>query len=141
MLHIRQYFSDKPSKKGIALARIEWNKLLAIREEIHFKEIPKQIKIKKNVNDLPRKEIDADGNSFFDIGRIRRVSLNIFKGKMMLNIREYYLDENNEMKPGKRGISLYEEEWKKLMEWRDFLRFNWDGKFAKLIIKDLKKFR
>jgi hypothetical protein len=128
MINIRQYFLDKkkqlvPGKKGIALSQLEWNKLLAIREEIYFGEIPKKIKIEKQVNELPKEEFDAEGNLFFDIGRNRRVAMSIFNGRKMLNIREYYLDENNDMRPGKRGIALYEEEWMKLMMGKDVFKF------------------
>lgn len=112
-----------PGKKGITLSQHEWNKLLAIREQFHFQEIPKKIKVKREVNELPKEEFDAEGNSFFDIGRNRRVSLSIFKGKKMLNIREHYLDENNEMKPSKRGIALYENEWMKLLMGKDVFKF------------------
>lgn len=129
MINIRQYFLDKkqnkmvPGKKGITLSQLEWNKLVAIREHFQFQEIPKKIKVKREVNELPKEEFDPEGNSFFDIGRNRRVGLSIFDGKKMLNIREYYLDENNDMRPGKRGIALYEDEWMKLMMAKDAFKF------------------
>lgn len=129
MIHIRQFFMDKqkemvPGKKGIALSQVEWNKLLAIREQLHFHDIPNQIKEEKEVNELPKKEIDAEGNPFFCIGRNRRVSFSFYKGKRMLHIREYYEDENNEMRPSKRGIALVESEWIKLMLGKDIFKFN-----------------
>lgn len=35
-----------------------------------------------------------------------RVSLSEYKGKKLLDIRVWYLDENNQYSPGKKGISL-----------------------------------
>ena len=32
-----------------------------------------------------------------------------------MNIREFYKDESGEMRPGKKGIALKPEEWKKLL--------------------------
>jgi hypothetical protein len=45
------------------------------------------------------------------------VSVRTFKGKPLVDIREYYKDkETEEMKPGKKGISLSLELWKELVE-------------------------
>ena len=44
----------------------------------------------------------------------RRCTVSKFKGKVRVDIREYYQDESGEMRPGKRGLSLSAEEWQKL---------------------------
>lgn len=45
----------------------------------------------------------------------------------MLNIREFYLDKSsNKMKPGKSGVALYEDEWKKLLMLADEFKFKQD---------------
>ena len=38
-----------------------------------------------------------------------------FKGKLLIDIREYYGDDHD-LKPGKKGISLSVEQWKKLKD-------------------------
>ena len=44
----------------------------------------------------------------------RRCTVSKFKGKVRVDIREYYQDESGEMRPGKRGISLAADDWAKL---------------------------
>jgi len=39
-----------------------------------------------------------------------------FKGKWYVMIREFYEDENGELKPGKKGINLKLEEWNEIVE-------------------------
>ena len=46
----------------------------------------------------------------------RFLSVSEFKGKMRVDIREYYLNDSGEKKPGKKGISLSLEEWNKLTD-------------------------
>lgn len=41
--------------------------------------------------------------SFFQIGKMRYVSVRDFKGKVLIDIREYWMDQAGEMKPGKKG--------------------------------------
>ncbi|TFK54242.1 PC4-domain-containing protein [Heliocybe sulcata] len=51
-----------------------------------------------------------DGEQYVDLGRKRRATVRPFKGKMYLDVREFYGDEGDE-KPGKKGISLSSDEW------------------------------
>ncbi|XP_064390857.1 activated RNA polymerase II transcriptional coactivator p15-like [Halichondria panicea] len=45
----------------------------------------------------------------------RFVSVSNFKGKMLVNIREYYEDkESGETRPGRKGISLSVDQWEAL---------------------------
>lgn len=46
----------------------------------------------------------------------RFVTVSEFRNKMRVDIREFYLNDEGEKKPGKKGISLSHEEWKKLKE-------------------------
>uniref|UniRef100_A0A8D2DMC5 Activated RNA polymerase II transcriptional coactivator p15 n=1 Tax=Sciurus vulgaris TaxID=55149 RepID=A0A8D2DMC5_SCIVU len=55
-----------------------------------------------------------DGNRF-QIGKMRYVSVRDFKGKVLIDMREYWMDPEGEMKPGK-GISLNPEQWSQLKE-------------------------
>lgn len=40
----------------------------------------------------------------WQIGKLRYVSVRDFKGKVLIDIREYWMDQAGEMKPGKKGI-------------------------------------
>ncbi|KAJ3604577.1 hypothetical protein NHX12_029317 [Muraenolepis orangiensis] len=57
----------------------------------------------------------ADDN-MFQIGKMRYVSVRDFKGKVLVDIREYWMNQDGEMKPGKKGISLNPEQWTQLKE-------------------------
>jgi hypothetical protein len=46
-------------------------------------------------------QTDSDGSTFWEISKMRRVTLSEFKGKQMVSVREYY-EQNGEMKPGKK---------------------------------------
>uniref|UniRef100_A0A8B9G909 Activated RNA polymerase II transcriptional coactivator p15 n=1 Tax=Amazona collaria TaxID=241587 RepID=A0A8B9G909_9PSIT len=50
------------------------------------------------------------------IGKMRYVSVRDFKGKVLIDIREYWMDQEGEMKPGRKGISLNPEQWNQLKE-------------------------
>ncbi|XP_017480851.1 PREDICTED: RNA polymerase II transcriptional coactivator [Rhagoletis zephyria] len=49
------------------------------------------------------------------IEKLRQVRINEFKGRKMVDIREFY-EKNGEILPGKKGISLHIHQWKKLLE-------------------------
>lgn len=40
---------------------------------------------------------------FLQIGKMRYVSVRDFKGKVLIDIREYWMDPEGEMKPGRKG--------------------------------------
>uniref|UniRef100_A0A8C0KEB4 Activated RNA polymerase II transcriptional coactivator p15 n=1 Tax=Canis lupus dingo TaxID=286419 RepID=A0A8C0KEB4_CANLU len=50
-------------------------------------------------------------DNMFQIGKMRYVSVRDFKGKVLIDIREYWMDPEGEMKPGRKGISLNPEQW------------------------------
>ncbi|TSM12536.1 Integrin alpha-1 [Bagarius yarrelli] len=58
-------------------------------------------------------------DNMFQIGKMRYVSVREFKGKVLIDIREYWMDQEGEMKPGKKGISLNPEQWNQLKEQMD----------------------
>lgn len=45
--------------------------------------------------------IDSDGNQYWEISRARRVTLSEFRGKQLVNVREYY-QKDDEWLPGKK---------------------------------------
>ncbi|KAG7098568.1 hypothetical protein E1B28_000501 [Marasmius oreades] len=55
----------------------------------------------------------SEGDSFVDIGKKRRATVRNFKGKPLIDIREFYGNDGDE-KPGKKGISLTEDQWEML---------------------------
>lgn len=58
---------------------------------------------------------NADNNSF-QLSNNRYLTISEFKNKVRVDIREYYIDNAGERKPGKKGISLSLEEWNKITE-------------------------
>ncbi|KAL8831901.1 MAG: hypothetical protein Q9170_005094 [Blastenia crenularia] len=74
----------------------------------------KKVKTGKQARELARhkEEVvkhkkDEKPDDFWEISDNRRVTLDSFKGKVMVGIREYYEDKTSgKMLPGKKGISL-----------------------------------
>ncbi|XP_034025623.1 SUB1 regulator of transcription b [Thalassophryne amazonica] len=58
----------------------------------------------------------SNSDNMFQIGKTRYVSVRDFKGKVLIDIREYWMNEDGEMKPGKKGISLNPEQWNQLKD-------------------------
>ncbi|XP_075040756.1 activated RNA polymerase II transcriptional coactivator p15 [Mixophyes fleayi] len=58
---------------------------------------------------------NSDDN-MFQIGKMRYVSVRDFKGKVLIDVREYFMDNSGDMKPGRKGISLNPEQWNQLKE-------------------------
>ncbi|XP_077551811.1 activated RNA polymerase II transcriptional coactivator p15-like [Haemaphysalis longicornis] len=53
-------------------------------------------------------------DGMFTLGKKRFVSVREFKGRVMVDIREYYEDSNCDLKPGKKGICLQLDQWNAL---------------------------
>uniref|UniRef100_A0A2K5CQ75 Activated RNA polymerase II transcriptional coactivator p15 n=1 Tax=Aotus nancymaae TaxID=37293 RepID=A0A2K5CQ75_AOTNA len=90
-------------------------------------EVDKKLKRKKQV--APEKPVkkqktgetsralsSSRDDNMFQIGKMRYVSVRDFKGKVLIDIREYWMDPEGEMKPGRKGISLNPEQWSQLKE-------------------------
>ncbi|CUA76204.1 hypothetical protein RSOLAG22IIIB_12121 [Rhizoctonia solani] len=61
---------------------------------------------------IPEKKTDAEGSTYFEISGKRRVTVRSFNGLKLVDIREMYTDRTSgELKPGKKGISLSEEQF------------------------------
>lgn len=52
----------------------------------------------------------SDGSSFF-LSPLKRVEVRMFKSKVLIDIRECYKDKNEDVKPGKKGLSLQLAQW------------------------------
>lgn len=46
--------------------------------------------------------VDANGDRYWEISKMRRVTISSFRGKTMVNIREYYEKDGQEL-PGKKA--------------------------------------
>ncbi|KAI9848415.1 MAG: hypothetical protein M1837_000210 [Sclerophora amabilis] len=53
---------------------------------------------------------DEEGSEYWEISKNRRLTISVFKGKHMVNIREYYEKDGKNL-PGKKGISLPIEQY------------------------------
>ncbi|KAI1609194.1 transcriptional Coactivator p15-domain-containing protein [Exophiala viscosa] len=59
-------------------------------------------------------QTDSDGSHYWELSKNRRVTISDFKGKALVNIREYY-QKDDEWLPGKKGISLTIEQYSVLI--------------------------
>ncbi|XP_076339510.1 activated RNA polymerase II transcriptional coactivator p15-like isoform X2 [Tachypleus tridentatus] len=76
----------------------------------HFLRNPPPKKVKTdNVSQSKSKSED----SLFQLSKMRFVSVREFRGKVMVDIREYY-ESDGDLKPGKKGICLNLDQWKAL---------------------------
>ena len=57
-----------------------------------------------------------DKDVSFQLSNNRFITVSEFRGKTRVDIREFYLNDEGEKKPGKKGISLSLQEWEKLKE-------------------------
>ncbi|KAF7198758.1 activated RNA polymerase II transcriptional coactivator p15 [Nothobranchius furzeri] len=76
-------------------------------------------KAKSGESSKPSSSAKSSGNgsdNMFQIGKMRYVSVRDFKGKVLIDIREYWMNPDGEMKPGKKGISLNPEQWNQLKD-------------------------
>lgn len=67
----------------------------------------------------PMSKRSADEPFTKELGSKKQVTVRRFKEYNLVDIREFYIDKNDEKKPGKKGISLTEDLWKKLIESKD----------------------
>ncbi|XP_033828751.1 activated RNA polymerase II transcriptional coactivator p15-like [Periophthalmus magnuspinnatus] len=83
-------------------------------------EKPAAKKLKTGESSKPAAASKSSGSksedNMFQIGKMRYVSVRDFKGKILIDIREYWMNQDGEMKPGKKGISLNPEQWNQLKE-------------------------
>ena len=66
-------------------------------------------------NTLREPRSDAEGNAVFDLNQKKKVRISKFKGAILIDFREYW-DNNGEMCPTKKGVSLTLDAYYKLKE-------------------------
>ena len=69
-------------------------------------------------NDEDDDIIKTDDEIAFLLGKRKRLTLRKYKGKLLIDIREFY-EDHCVMKPGKKGIALSKENWTKLKKFID----------------------
>ncbi|XP_032997706.1 activated RNA polymerase II transcriptional coactivator p15-like [Lacerta agilis] len=74
-------------------------------------EVDKKVKRKKQAV----QSSNRDENTF-QIGKMRYVSVGDSKGIVLIDTREYWMDQEGEVKPGRKGISLNPEQGSQLKE-------------------------
>ncbi|KAH9861454.1 hypothetical protein J1614_011200 [Plenodomus biglobosus] len=66
---------------------------------------------------MPELAKDDDGNDYISLNASgkRRVTVSDFKDNTLISIREYWTNDNGELKPGKKGISLTIDQYQTLL--------------------------
>lgn len=65
-------------------------------------------------------ETETETQSVFELDKKKQVTVRKFNGVSLVDIREFYIDKDTqEKRPGKKGISLTEDVWRKLLEQKD----------------------
>ncbi|KAK2750211.1 hypothetical protein FQN55_002356 [Onygenales sp. PD_40] len=63
---------------------------------------------------LGQKKTDSNGDPYWNISRLRRLTVSSFKGRTLVSVREYYEKDGQEL-PGKKGISLSLDQFNSLV--------------------------
>ncbi|KAG1742821.1 transcriptional Coactivator p15-domain-containing protein [Suillus lakei] len=67
---------------------------------------------KKSTDDNDVKVFTSpEGERYVQLGQKKRVTVREFKGKILVDIREFYGKDGEDEKPGKKGISLNPDQW------------------------------
>ncbi|XP_065207713.1 RNA polymerase II transcriptional coactivator [Planococcus citri] len=69
----------------------------------------------KKLAAAPSKKKTKDEDEGFHLGNNRFVKVREFRGKVMVDIREFY-EKDGELLPGKKGIALSATQWKKFKD-------------------------
>ncbi len=101
--------SDEEHVERIPLTKSEENK----EKKLLNKKREKEKKEKKESNKTIKDDvIVGDKEVKFVLDSKKRITVHKFKGQLKVDIREFY-EDNGEMKPGKKGITLNMDNWKK----------------------------
>lgn len=112
--------------KGIALTVNEWRELCKHSEAIDatLASLTNTEKTSSSSNTAHATETDSKvSEDSFSLGNLRKVSVNMFRDKLLVNIREFYLKEGDVAElPGKKGIALTLQQWEELDKVRSQLQ-------------------
>jgi hypothetical protein len=89
------------------------SKRAALAEKKLRKEEEGGSKEEEDENAKPKMEVNDDGEKYWSLSKNKRVSVSSFKGKTLVNLREYF-EKDGEWLPTKKGITLNLDQWKTL---------------------------
>jgi len=123
LVQVRETYVDQSGEtrfgaKGIALSLNEWKELCNHSEAIDAA-LTNMGAVKasssSNSTGTDAKTTTAGPEDSFSLGNLRKVSVNMFKDKVLVNIREFYQrEEGGGELPGKKGIALTPQQWEEL---------------------------
>lgn len=104
LVNIREYYEKDgqmmPGSKGISLTTTQWEQLNKVVDGGKVSEALKD----------PGSE-----STMFDLSSTRKIGVRLFGSRVLVDIREYY-DKDGQSLPGKKGISLLQDQWERFVE-------------------------
>lgn len=86
-------------------------------EVFESEEGQKKAKTSSSTSRLTKTVGKSSDDVVFDIGNMKKVTVSVFKGRVLVNIREFYEDKTTgEHRPGSKGIALNLDQWSQLVE-------------------------
>lgn len=86
-------------------------------EDLESEEVQKKAKTSTSTTKPTKVAGKSNDDVVFDIGNMKKVTVSVFKGRVLVNIREFYEDKTTgEHKPGSKGIALNIDQWSQLVE-------------------------
>ncbi|KKY13363.1 putative rna polymerase ii transcriptional [Diplodia seriata] len=112
----RYLYGDDEMPKGTAAARGRKRAAANDYEDDGFVVADEGSVAKKAKNSQPSegKQVDNEGNVYWELSSRRRVTVSEYSGKPLISVREYYEKEGAQM-PGRKGISLSLDQYNALM--------------------------
>lgn len=103
LVDVREFYTNdagvlSPGSKGMSMTEAQFQGLCKHAEA---------------VTQATQKPLDDFEESFFPLSPTRRITVRVYAGNVMVDLREFY-EKDGEMRPGKKGISLKVEQWNAL---------------------------
>ncbi|KAG0354693.1 transcriptional Coactivator p15-domain-containing protein [Gamsiella multidivaricata] len=74
--------------------------------------VQKKVKVQKT----SAAKQNSEGETFFELGPKKRLTVRSWQKNTLIDFREYYTDKGGESKPGKKGISLTTEQFQYILD-------------------------